>query len=481
MEKSDSKSKIKKEKSKTKIELKDKKTVVDDKEGLVQPIEVAELSNAALVWEITKQLGGSVSGDMLNSGISLPAQMNEPLSILQRGAEVFEYCGILDKACQHKAAVNRLAFLAGFSVAPFSVTPDRFRTNFNPVLGETFQYVDNRHDSPVKIFCEQVSHHPHLAAMHAENDNWMFYQNYGATAEYLGNSLEIVTDAKTYLNLKKSDETYFAKNPRARVHNIILGTMWIEHHGDVDITNLKTGDRCIVTFEKAGFFDDKANTRVKGYITNKEGKKIIKLSGTWDDHLNALWLEDTEDYPKGHKLQVWKTFGENYGEQAYKFTKYAMTFNYMSEQMAKHYLPTDSRRRLDRFYLQNGDVEKATQWKRVAEFQQREDEKIRKHKFEQLEKAMDKEQRVADEKKKEKNPYAKNYWDPVWFDLTQDHIGQPFFSFNNKFNQLKDDDMFVSEQVKQTACDFEAYERTFGHLLDTTGKSSGKIVVEKRT
>lgn len=61
---------------------------------------------------------------------------------------------------------------------------------------------------------------------------------------------------------------------RARVHNIILGTMWIEHHGDVDITNLKTGDRAVVTFEKAGFFDDKANTRVKGYITNQGGKKM---------------------------------------------------------------------------------------------------------------------------------------------------------------------------------------------------------------
>jgi hypothetical protein len=59
-------------------------------------------------------------------------------------------------------------------------------TNFNPVLGETFQYTDTRHESPVKIFCEQVSHHPHLAAMHGENDNWRFYQNYGATAEYLG-------------------------------------------------------------------------------------------------------------------------------------------------------------------------------------------------------------------------------------------------------------------------------------------------------
>jgi len=110
-----------------------------------------------------------------------------------------------------------------------------------------------------------------------------------------------------------------------------------------------------------------------------------------------------------------------------------MTFNYMSEQMSKHVLSTDSRRRLDRYYLQNGDVEKATQWKRVAEFQQREEEKQRKSKHEEIEKKMEKEEKTKEEKKKEKNPYAKNYWDPVWFDLSTDHLGNPFFAFNSKF------------------------------------------------
>jgi len=41
--------------------------------------------------------------------------------------------------------------------------------------------------------------------------------------------------------------------------------------------------------------------------------------------------------------------------------------------------------------------------------------------------------------------------------------------------------MFVHEQVAGTACDFASYEKTFGHLLDTTGKSSGRIVVNKNS
>jgi len=369
-----------------------------------------------------------------------------------------------------------LVYLTAFSTAPFSVTPDRFRTNFNPVLGETFQYTDTRlGDPPLKIFAEQVSHHPHLAAMHGENSNWVFYQNYGATAEYLGNSLEIVTDAKTYVKFKAADETYFAKNPKARVHNIIMGTMWIEHHGDLDITNLSTGHRAVVIFEKATFFENQANTRVKGYVFDKDGKKLVKLSGKWDSHLNALWMEDTVDYNKGHKAQVWKRFDENYSENSYRMTKYGMTFNYMSESMKKFVLPTDSRRRLDRYHLQMGDIEKATQWKRVAEFQQREDEKNRKLKNEK-----DKEKSKTTDNK---NPYAKNYWDPIWFDLSVDHIGQPFFAWNNKFSEVEKDseNMFVHNQIQGTACDFANYENIFAHLLDTTGKESGRIVVDKKT
>lgn len=78
----------------------------------------------------------------------------------------------------------------------------------------------------------------------------------------------------------------------------------------------------------------------------------------------------------------------------YPFNALYLLFVDMSDAMAKTVLSTDSRRRLDRYYLQMGDVEKATQWKRVAEFQQREEEKARKQKAEAAEKEMTKEQRV---------------------------------------------------------------------------------------
>lgn len=105
--------------------------------GIVIPNAVAEMSYAALAWEVAKQIGGTLSGDLLNSGISLPTNMMEPLTILQRGMEIFEYSKCLEKASKCKNSINRMAFVAGFSCSPFANSPDRFSmstTNGLPFL-----------------------------------------------------------------------------------------------------------------------------------------------------------------------------------------------------------------------------------------------------------------------------------------------------------------------------------------------------------
>lgn len=94
--------------------------------GIVIPNAVADMSYAALAWEVAKQIGGTLSGDLLNSGISLPTNMMEPLTILQRGMEIFEYSKCLEKASKCKSSINRMAFVAGFSCSPFANSPDRF-------------------------------------------------------------------------------------------------------------------------------------------------------------------------------------------------------------------------------------------------------------------------------------------------------------------------------------------------------------------
>ena len=70
----------------------------------------------------------------MSVGISLPSWMYEPLTILQRGAELFQWADLLDKAYACKDPVNRLAYVAAFMVSPYAVTPDRF----SPYLDQQF-------------------------------------------------------------------------------------------------------------------------------------------------------------------------------------------------------------------------------------------------------------------------------------------------------------------------------------------------------
>lgn len=58
--------------------------------------------------------------------VSLPCTMYEPLSVLQRTVEMFEFRSCLDKALQYKDPVNRIAFVAAFATSSLAYTVGRF-------------------------------------------------------------------------------------------------------------------------------------------------------------------------------------------------------------------------------------------------------------------------------------------------------------------------------------------------------------------
>lgn len=85
------------------------------------------------------------------------------------------------------------------------------------------------------------------------------------------------------------------------------------------------------------------------------------------------------------------------------------------DDLQKFVLPSDSRRRPDRAALMQGDVDVATAWKRVAESQQRVEQKTRRG-------------------EKKEDP-----WQPVWFKLEKDHENLPFYNFTNTYWQKRDE------------------------------------------
>lgn len=100
------------------------------------------------------------------SKIPVPVNFSEPLSMLQRLVEDFEYSEILDKAASCQDNWEQMAYVAAFTVSAYSSTAIRTGKPFNPLLGETYE-CDRSDDKGFRCISEQVClywarHRPYL-------------------------------------------------------------------------------------------------------------------------------------------------------------------------------------------------------------------------------------------------------------------------------------------------------------------------------
>ena len=111
--------------------------------------------------------------DMLGSDImsmfSLPTFLMEPVSTLQKMAEIMQYQRLLEEANEEEDPDVRLAKVTAFAVAVYS-TMERAKKPFNPILGETFELKMNDGSTYV---AEQVSHHPPIGAGHVKTKSFV--------------------------------------------------------------------------------------------------------------------------------------------------------------------------------------------------------------------------------------------------------------------------------------------------------------------
>lgn len=105
--------------------------------------------------------------------MTLPVSFNEPTSLLNRVAEDMEYTSLLDMAAERDDSAERMVYVAAFAASEYASTIGRVAKPFNPLLGETYEYV--RPDRGYRFFIEQVSHHPPVGAAYAESAKWAYF------------------------------------------------------------------------------------------------------------------------------------------------------------------------------------------------------------------------------------------------------------------------------------------------------------------
>lgn len=362
------------------------------------PVVMASKKEISL-WSILKSCVGK---DL--SKITFPVILNEPISMIQRLCEYMEYSFLLDNAARSDNPVDRLEYICGFVTSALSVNWMRSGKPFNACLGETYELI--RPDMGFKFVGEQVSHHPPVTAFHAEGDGYEFHGSISPSLSFWGKSVDVTPKGYLNVDIKKYNETYSWQNVNCYVHNILMGELWMELHGTVNVACNVSSMHAVLTFKQAGWYNKDLHF-VEGHIFN--GKKLEKIIyGSWVKGMYSCKPEEYEKFNKDSKLKTKllndmkkvanQTLNENAGMPVltynfqipnqrilwqeyppllhsklyYHFSSFTMALNQMPDKDGKRLLPpTDSRWRPDQRLFENGYAKEAEETKLKIEAKQR--------------------------------------------------------------------------------------------------------------
>lgn len=346
------------------------------------------------------------------SGISMPVCVNDPLNVLQRLCEEMEYSNLLIKACHLNDPIHRLAYVAAFAVSGYAFTKYRSeRKPFNPLLGETFECT--RKDLGFSFVAEKVSHQPHVMACYAtggeDEYKYEFWQDLRVKSKFWGKSMEFSPIGHCYLRMR--DDYYSWKKVISCIRNI-YGTPWVEHYGELKITNHSNGDTCVLFFRKEkGFFASSSDASVDGFIQDGNGNTRYKLKGSWTE---CLYLFEENDYVGKRRVKSSSQLEakssdrdsdtEAYSDTnitdssssaiksqllwmvnpmppmhhlSYGYTSLSLTLNEILPEILMNHIPfTDTRRRPDQRAYEQGNLELAEMIKKKLEDMQRSRRKL---------------------------------------------------------------------------------------------------------
>lgn len=318
----------------------------DDEPTIQQPTvrrkRIPDRPNKSIgLWTIVRDLIGQ---NLTN--VALPVNINEPLTILQRMTESFESSFLLDKAADCENIYDQIAYLAAFAISGYAVSAERTGKPFNPLLGETYEF-DRTSDLGWKCLVEQVSHRPAVSALHCESEKWTFWEDLGADLYFRGKYIKVIPGDYRYVKFKSSQNTYRIGRAETIIHNIVLGKVWIDHSGKVEIICLDNAVKCALNFVPYSSFSRSSQRKVTGEVRDSlKVKRLIR--GSWNDKIDIAFSWNDENGEmcanKASFETVWerkppKPESLNY----YNFSEFACQLNELESFVA----PTDSRLRPD--------------------------------------------------------------------------------------------------------------------------------------
>ncbi|KAL8912688.1 MAG: hypothetical protein Q9171_002321 [Xanthocarpia ochracea] len=366
------------------------------------------------LWGILKSMIGK---DMTK--MTLPVSFNEPTSLLQRVTEDMEYTDLLDIAADRLDSTERMVYVAAFAASEYASTIGRVAKPFNPLLGETYEYV--RPDKGYRFLIEQVSHHPPIGAAWAEAPKWDYYGESAVKSKFYGKSFDINPLGTWFLKLRPAsggEEHYTWKKVTSSVIGIITGSPTVDNYGTMEIKNHTTGELCTLDFKPRGWKASSAY-QVTGKVVGKDGKTRWSMGGRWNDKIYARLTPGFEDaelkpsaktgYEAGstQAFLVWQAHERPTGIP-FNLTPFVVTFQALPDRLRPLLPPTDTRFRPDQRAMEDGEYDRAATEKNRVEEKQRAKRREREERGEE--------------------------WTPRWFEKAKDEVtGEEFWRCTGEY------------------------------------------------
>ncbi|KHN09795.1 Oxysterol-binding protein-related protein 2A [Glycine soja] len=335
-----------------------------------------EKEKGVSLWSIIKD---NVGKDLTR--VCLPVYFNEPISSLQKCFEDLEYSFLLDRAYEYGKSGNsllRALNVAAFAISGYASSEGRHCKPFNPLLGETYEA--DFPDKGVRFFSEKVSHHPTVVACHCQGRGWKFWADSNIRSKFWGRSIQL--DPVGVLTLEFDDGEIFQwSKVTTTIYNLILGKIYCDHHGNMDVRGNRQYS-CRLKFKEQAILDRNPH-QVHGFVEDVTGKKVATLFGKWDDsiyYVNGEVNVKPKDFTMSSVTNLlWKRTMPPSNLTRYNLTSFAITLNELTPGLKEKLPPTDSRLRPDQRHLENGEYEKANMEKQRLEKRQRMSRKMQEN------------------------------------------------------------------------------------------------------
>jgi len=307
------------------------------------------------------------------STISMHVSANEPLSLLQRVSEQFEYSQLLDTAASHKVPTQRLLHVSAFAISQFSAHRAKeraIRKPFNPLLGETYELVRSSNEVPggFRLLVEKISHRPVRLAMQADSTRWSFSSAPAPIQKFWGKSLELNTDGRVRIALRLpdgNDELYSFNIATVFLRNVVMGEKYVEPVGSMNVINETTRSKATIEFKQKGMFGGRSEDVCIETYDSEGNHTGLGASGNWTSSLRLV-----ENGKSGQELWRVGDLVQNPGK-CYGLTTFAAGLNEITDVEKGRLPPTDCRLRIDQRAAEEGDLERAEEWKVKLEEGQR--------------------------------------------------------------------------------------------------------------